>query len=349
MGFIKDKSKIAEEDLITPVQLVVYLDGDGKEVVERMYTKTDAEYRKQKKSKDKDFTGMHWFEDTEGHFKRGFVYKNGELVQTLLPKDIGQQGNLRTSCGLILQSTTIDYYSIACSSNGCGPPQFMYTESFSYYVADRNCEQNKHDTEYAPSGSGGSGGDTSGGDQNQDDTVTEGWAVPEDRISQFNAWLRDLNPRETAWLKANPGKAPAAWFNTQKAENQSRSEYMCQKDGIFSDWIVDIDGTNQNAFKHAYWNAMNYNSFGEEEAKIIGDNHEGDWTVKTLDIDMDLQNNALGRKVAQTCGCSGIALRDAVLKAIKDGRGKRNSIGVTGKKEERLISTSSATTFCNDN
>ncbi|TDE11977.1 DUF6973 domain-containing protein [Dyadobacter psychrotolerans] len=94
---------------------------------------------------------------------------------------------------------------------------------------------------------------------------------------------------------------------------------------------------------------MNYNSFGEEEAKIIGDNHEGDWTVKTLDIDMDLQNNALGRKVAQTCGCSGIALRDAVLKAIKDGRGKRLSKGTTGDKEAQLFPTSSATTFCNDN
>ncbi|TDE11975.1 DUF6973 domain-containing protein [Dyadobacter psychrotolerans] len=92
---------------------------------------------------------------------------------------------------------------------------------------------------------------------------------------------------------------------------------------------------------------MNYNSFGEEEAKIIGDNHEGDWTVKTLDIDMDLQNNALGRKVAQTCGCSGIALRDAVLKAIKDGRGKRRFVS-PDTQLNKLINTNNATSFCND-
>jgi hypothetical protein len=351
IGAIKDRTKLTQSDLITPVQLIVYRNKEGKEVVERMYTKTDRTYLKQKqeKSEDKDFTGMHWFEDNEGHFKRAFVYENGELIKSLIPEDVAQSANLRTTCGLNLYSQTIDYYSTACSSYGCGPPQFMYSQTFSYYVADRDCEQNKHATEFAPTGGGGGGSNNNSEDRDLNGTIYEGWAVPEDRISQFNAWLLGLNPKESAWVKANKQKAPAAWWNSTLAKNFSQAEYMCLKDnGFLGDWIIDIDGTNQNAFKHAYWNALNYNSFGESEARVIGENHEGDWKVKTLDIDMDLQNNELGIKIAQTCGCAGSKLKEEVLKAIRAGRGQRNSIGSRGVRLERLVSTSNATSFCDD-
>ena len=114
-------------------------------------------------------------------------------------------------------------------------------------------------------------------------------------------------------------------------------------------WEMDHDGTNQNAFKHAYWSALNQRSFGSEVAQTISDNHEGDVTSTHVDVRMDLWNNQLGRKVAETCGCDGALLRQKVAQAIDQGLGRRRSVGITTSDADiTLFPTNSATTFCND-
>lgn len=345
MDSISDKSKLTLAELVTPVQLVLYKDDDEKEVIERMYSKADPAYQKRKKNKseDRDYTGMHWFEDNDGNFKRGFVYEDGKLIKTLLPKANGTKSNLRTTCQTTTYNVTITHYSVTCMTGyGCGDPIYMYSESYSFSVSSGDC-QSKHDTDYSPYDNGGGTSDNS--TTTNEEQPTEGWTVPEDKIAQFLQWIGRLNDKETAWVKANPTKAPAAWWNQTSAENFSKAKYMCEKDG---QTYLDIDGTNQNAFKHAYWNALNTRSFDSSEAKIIGDNHESQ-DMNSLDAKMDLWNNDLGRKVAETCGCSGSALRQKVLEAIYNKQGKRLSIGTSGVKKESLIQTSSATSFCNDN
>lgn len=157
--------------------------------------------------------------------------------------------------------------------------------------------------------------------------------------------MANLNQKESDWIKANPWKAPAAWWNSTLAENFSKSIYMCQHNG---EWVMDIDGTNQNAFKYAYWSALNVRSFDSEVAQTIGDNHEIDETSTDPDTQMDVFNNQLGRKVAETCGCDGAQLRQQVQQAIYNELGKRRRIGLDNEPTTTLISTSSATTFCND-
>jgi hypothetical protein len=157
-------------------------------------------------------------------------------------------------------------------------------------------------------------------------------------------WVAGLNPAESAWVIANPLKAPSAWWNKTTAEDIAKQIYMCQSNG---QWFIDVDRTNQNAFKHAYWSALNQRSFGSEEAKTIGDNHEVDETSPDLDVQMDVWNNALGRKVAETCGCNGLQLEQAVSQAIGMGLGKRRQMGATNDPVNFLINTSSAATLCN--
>ncbi|MDF7821293.1 hypothetical protein P1X15_26960 [Runella sp. MFBS21] len=340
-----DKGKLNLSELVTPLQLVLYKDEKGTEILERMYSKADPTYQKRKKNKseDRDFTGMHWFEDNEGNFKRGFVYEDGNLIKTLLPKVSGGKANLRTTCQTTTYTTTINYYSVACVTGyGCGDPVYMYSETYSYTVSTGDC-QSKHDIDYSPYDNGGGGG--WGSSTTNEDPLEEGWAVPEDKITAFLQWLGSLNEAEAKWAKANPTKVAAAWGNKKLAESTAQSLFMCEKNGV---QYLDIDGTNQNAFKHAYWNALNFRSFGSSEAKIIGDNHESE-DMFSLDAQMDLWNNQLGRKVAETCGCGGVLLRQKVLEAIYNKQGKRLSIGTSGVKKGSLIPTSSATSFCNDN
>lgn len=345
MDSVSDKSKLTLAELVTPVQLVLYKNEDGIEVIERMYSKADPAYQKRKKNKseDRDYTGMHWFEDNAGNFKRGFVYEDGKLIKTLVPKVKGAKSNLRTACQTTTYNVTITHYSVACLTGyGCGDPIYMYSETYSFTVSSGDC-QSKHDTDYSPYDNGG--GDTSGNNTPTNEAQpTEGWAVPEDKITQFLQWVGHLNTKEAAWVKANPTKAPAAWWNQTSAENFSKAKYMCEKDGQM---YLDIDGTNQNAFKHAYWNALNTLSFDSDEAKIIGDNHESE-DMANPDTQMDLWNNQLGRKVAETCGCDGSALRQKVLEAIQQGLGKRRRLGTNPTPLEQLTPTNSATNFCND-
>lgn len=343
MDPVADKSKLTLMDLITPVQLVIYKDSEGKEVLERMYSKSDTDYRKRKKNKteDKDFTGTRWFEDESGNFKRGYTYENGEIVRTFYPTNSVNTTGARTFCQTHTFTVRVAYYSIACVEGyGCYDPIYMHTDTYSYSYQD--CQQ-KHDDEYVLIGQPGGG---SWGSQGSESSVGDGWGIPENSIYEFIYWVTGLNQAEANWIKANPTKAPAAWWNFISAQSNSRGKYMCKMNNV---WEMDHDGTNQNAFKHAYWSALNQRSFGSEVAQTISDNHEGDVTSTHVDVRMDLWNNQLGRKVAETCGCDGALLRQKVAQAIDQGLGRRRSVGITTSDADiTLFPTNSATTFCND-
>ncbi len=66
----------------------------------------------------------------------------------------------------------------------------------------------------------------------------------------------------------------------------------------------DRDGTEHNAFKHAYWNALMARTLGNDYAKLVADAHEFG-AVENLDqsqyqqalMNMDLWNNHVGRDI----------------------------------------------------
>lgn len=342
---IADKSKLTLMDVITPVQLVIYKDKDGKEIVERMYSKSDRNYRirKNNATEDRDFTGMRWFEDEVGNFKRGFLYKDGEIDKTFYPNEFTGEAARTTSCRSITITISFVWYSTLCGPYGCYDPIYMHTDIQNITV--QTCDS-KHDTEYEIPGVVNTGGAWGPSDPNAP-TLGDGWGLPESKIGDFLNWILNLNEQESAWVKANKTKAPAAFMNYIQATTNSKARYGCitSSGQLFN----DVDGTNQNAFKHAYWSALNERSFGNEVAQTIGDNHEGDVTSNDPNVQMDVFNNQLGRKVGEHCGCSGSDLIEAVENAIKAGLGKRRLIGTDmSQSSQNLFSTSSSSSLCND-
>lgn len=94
---------------------------------------------------------------------------------------------------------------------------------------------------------------------------------------------------------------------------------------------TQADGTEGNAFKHAYWSALMTNDIGEDAAKMFADAHEVMPASKHTDVryeyteaqhtEMDLFFNELGRKVALDLKkqYAGLTRTDSYQAAILDG------------------------------
>lgn len=79
------------------------------------------------------------------------------------------------------------------------------------------------------------------------------------------------------------------------------------------------DGHN-DAFRHAYWNALMTSRFGEEFAASFGTAHEGVPGNPAAKEAMDLYNNELGRRIAsENPDASDEELADLVFEAVMDG------------------------------
>lgn len=83
----------------------------------------------------------------------------------------------------------------------------------------------------------------------------------------------------------------------------------------------DSNDSHQDAFRHAYWNALMTQRFGEEWAEQYGTAHErlpGNPADREA---MDLYNNEVGRKIAvDNPDADPKKLADLVEQAVKDGR-----------------------------
>ncbi len=83
----------------------------------------------------------------------------------------------------------------------------------------------------------------------------------------------------------------------------------------------DSNDSHQDAFRHAYWNALMTQRFGEEWAERYGTAHErlpGNPADREA---MDLYNNEVGRRIAvENPDADPEELADLVEQAVKDGR-----------------------------
>lgn len=140
----------------------------------------------------------------------------------------------------------------------------------------------------------------------------------------FWDWWDVLYSIERNWLLANPAKAYKAYKNFKRAEVSSIDRFG-GKD------IKDENGTNQNAYKHAYAAALHTISWGPNVALTIMNNHEGGTGNPSLDSQMDYWNNALGVSVVNMCRCDGETLRNSIISRMTTGpveyRGKRYVYG----------------------
>ncbi|MGV0718589.1 EspA/EspE family type VII secretion system effector [Mycolicibacterium sp. XJ662] len=79
-------------------------------------------------------------------------------------------------------------------------------------------------------------------------------------------------------------------------------------------------GNHRDAFRHAYWNALMTERFGEEWAREYATAHERKPANTAADEAMDLYNNEIGRSIATANpGASPEQLSDMVHEAVQDG------------------------------
>lgn len=76
-----------------------------------------------------------------------------------------------------------------------------------------------------------------------------------------------------------------------------------------------------DAFRHAYWNALMTQRYGEEWAREFATAHERNPSSNHIPVGMDLHNNEVGRSIAQANpDASPEQLANLVEQAVKDGK-----------------------------
>ena len=77
---------------------------------------------------------------------------------------------------------------------------------------------------------------------------------------------------------------------------------------------------NGDAFRHAYWNALNVKSVGADIAKAFANAHESE-TPEGNDKTMDLRNNTVGRNIGRIySNSSNATIKNKVIEAVNQGR-----------------------------
>lgn len=128
-----------------------------------------------------------------------------------------------------------------------------------------------------------------------------------------------LGINEKKVFNSNPAKGALVLSNAKAAINMT-SQHWKNTHGYHND--------NADAFRHVLWNAYNAHDCGVSYAKQFADAHEKDNPNDALENKMDLFNNNLGRNIGSRSysGNSSqvsYAIRQAVLKAVKNGEARR--------------------------
>ncbi len=120
--------------------------------------------------------------------------------------------------------------------------------------------------------------------------------------------------------------------NATKAELLLVAKYPTQSVKIFNNSSIASDAAsslykaetlylgNGDAFRHAYWNALNVKSVGSDIAKAFADAHESE-TPEGNDKTMDLRNNTVGRNIGRSySNSSNNTIKNKVIEAVNAGR-----------------------------
>lgn len=88
--------------------------------------------------------------------------------------------------------------------------------------------------------------------------------------------------------------------------------------------IIDDDGGTANAFKHAYWTALNARSLGPELVMRLVSAHEAAGNNMLLDVNMDHFNDMVGLTVARSYpNYNEVQLASIIKQRIVTGHGRR--------------------------
>ena len=130
--------------------------------------------------------------------------------------------------------------------------------------------------------------------------------------SQHQAFLMSLNDAEKAFLRAYPFLIVTIHNNSTIAANKADALYFG----------VNVD-SNGNAFKHAFFSAINTFYIGVTRAREFGNAHEAGQTNTASQ--MDLHNNEVGLSIGLNSNSNYYAIEQQAISAVTNGTCRRLS------------------------
>ena len=144
----------------------------------------------------------------------------------------------------------------------------------------------------------------------------------------YNLLGKNATKEELLLVVKYPTQSVKIFNNSSTASNTASSLYKAET----------LYLGNGDAFRHAYWNALNVKSVGADIAKAFANAHESE-TPEGNDKTMDLRNNTVCRNIGRIySNSSNATIKNKVIEAVNQGRLYRlynNNI------KEKLITTDS--------
>lgn len=129
-------------------------------------------------------------------------------------------------------------------------------------------------------------------------------------MSEFQVFNEPGNPCEKELIRQNPLAAFDVYLNAQTAKASTDSKFEGQNLDFHLDCV--------DAYRHAYWNALNTISLGRELAAEFGDAHECNGSIN--DAKMDYFNNEIGRRIGSLWNeAPNAALEDNICSHLEQG------------------------------
>ena len=126
----------------------------------------------------------------------------------------------------------------------------------------------------------------------------------------YNILGKNATKEELLLVAKYPTQSVKIFNNSSTASNTASSLYKAET----------LYLGNGDAFRHAYWNALNLKSVGADIAKAFANAHESE-TPEGNDKTMDLRNNTVGRNIGRSySNSSNATIKNKVIEAVNQGR-----------------------------
>ena len=126
----------------------------------------------------------------------------------------------------------------------------------------------------------------------------------------YNILGKNATKEELLLVAKYPTQSLKIFNNSSTASNTASSLYKAET----------LYLGNGDAFRHAYWNALNVKSVGADIAKAFANAHESE-TPEGNDKTMDLRNNTVGRNIGRIySNSSNATIKNKVIEAVNQGR-----------------------------
>ena len=126
----------------------------------------------------------------------------------------------------------------------------------------------------------------------------------------YNILGKNATKEELLLVAKYPTQSVKIFNNSSTASNTASNLYKAET----------LYLGNGDAFRHAYWNALNVKSVGADIAKAFANAHESE-TPEGNDKTMDLRNNTVGRNIGRSySNSSNATIKNKVIEAVNQGR-----------------------------